>query len=223
MSTIEQSSKQRSFSVVHHNTLNFSTAQHKFSFGKGRRFTSLGLNTPTDFTMTLQSTIKSSRSPTFGIGNRFKQPRHSSKSHRHALLNRIIDNTPPPGSYTLKTSFDGESPTIKKNHLTTIFRIQSNRQQQDNVYLPGAKSSKAVRLVPGPGAYDFKNLSMGQNGYKFTIKSRVKNNLEPVEIAKKMEVPGPGAYKTLEISKDGKYCLSTVPNSKAGVWSPPTC
>lgn len=45
--------------------------------------------------------------------------------------------TPPPGSYTLKTSFDGESPTIKKNHLTTTFRIQSNRQQQDNVYIPG--------------------------------------------------------------------------------------
>jgi len=26
------------FSVVHHSIINFSTAQHKFSFGKGKRF-----------------------------------------------------------------------------------------------------------------------------------------------------------------------------------------
>lgn len=43
---------------------------------------------------------------------------------------------------------------------------------------------------------------------------------EPFELAKKMQVPGPGQYKTIEISADGKYCLSTVPNSKASVWSP---
>jgi Sperm-tail PG-rich repeat len=36
--------------------------------------------------------------------------------------------TPPPDSYTIKTCFDGESPTIKKNHLTTDFKLQSSRQ-----------------------------------------------------------------------------------------------
>lgn len=48
----------------------------------------------------------------------------------------------------------------------------------------------------------------------------MKNCLEPDELAKKASVPGPGTYKTIEISKDGKYCLSTVPNSRASVWSP---
>ena len=81
MSTIQTQStmKQRSFSIVHHEAINFSTAQHKFSFGKGRRFPSLGLTCPTDFNTNLKSTITSNKSPTFGIGNRFKEPRKTGK------------------------------------------------------------------------------------------------------------------------------------------------
>ena len=40
----------RSFSVVHHNAINFSTAQQKFSFGIGKRFSVQRPNTNTDFT-----------------------------------------------------------------------------------------------------------------------------------------------------------------------------
>jgi len=36
-----------------------------------------------------------------------------------------------------------------------------------------------------------------------------------------MQVPGPGTYRALEIAKDGKYCLSTVPNQRVAVWSTP--
>lgn len=34
-------------------------------------------------------------------------------------------------------------------------------------------------------------------------------------------IPGPGHYKAIGINKDGKYSVSTIPNSKASVWSPP--
>lgn len=38
---------------------------------------------------------------------------------------------------------------------------------------------------------------------------------------KKQNAPGPGTYApTIGINKVGKYCLSTVPNSKAANWSP---
>jgi hypothetical protein len=37
----------------------------------------------------------------------------------------------------------------------------------------------------------------------------------------KMDVPGPGTYgQGIEIRKDGKYPLSTIPNSKCATWNP---
>lgn len=57
--------------TIHHEIINFSTAQHRFSFGKQRRFPSVKPTTPTDFTVTLNSTF-GRRSPSFGIGTRFK-------------------------------------------------------------------------------------------------------------------------------------------------------
>lgn len=94
MSTIQTQStmKQRSFSIVHHDAINFSTAQHKFSFGKGRRFPSLGLTCPTDFNTNLNSTITSNKSPTFGIGNRFKQPRRTGKYFILAVCEESSNN-----------------------------------------------------------------------------------------------------------------------------------
>ena len=58
---------------------------------------------------------------------------------------------PAPGTYKIKTCFDGESPTIRKNHLTTIFKMQSKREHHKDVYVPGSKSPKATLYVPGPG------------------------------------------------------------------------
>jgi len=34
-------------------------------------------------------------------------------------------------------------------------------------------------------------------------------------------IPGPGSYKSIGIDKEGKYVLSTIPNSRASAWSPP--
>jgi len=43
---------------------------------------------------------------------------------------------------------------------------------------------------------------------------------EPAEMARKQSVPGPGQYKSIGITSNGKYTVSTMPNSKAQVWSP---
>lgn len=168
----------------------------------------------TDFTVTLQSTLKPTRSPTFGVGDRFKRPRHT-------LAN------PAPDSYTLKTCFDGESPTIKKNHLTTSFKNQSSRDAYGKQFIPtrGGSPSPTIaasrKEMPGPGTYSYTNMAIGTDALKFTLKSRVKNLRGPEEMAKQQEIPGPGHYKSIGIDPQGKYCVSTIPNSRASVWSPP--
>lgn len=35
------------------------------------------------------------------------------------------------------------------------------------------------------------------------------------------DIPGPGHYKTIGIDAEGTYSVSTMPNSRASVWSPP--
>lgn len=63
---------------------------------------------------------------------------------------------PPPNLYTIKTCFDGASPTIKKNALTTDFRLHSGRQHYEKVYVPGSRGSpRAMEHVPGPGTYSY--------------------------------------------------------------------
>lgn len=91
------------------------------------------------------------------------------------------------------------------------------------MYTPGSKSPKASDGVPGPGQYSYENLKIGSDAVKYTLKSRPNNNkgmnnlvvtlflhLEPHEIAKKEQVPGPGQYKLFGIDSLGKYPISTV-------------
>ena len=85
--------------------------------------------------------------------------------------------TPPPGTYNLDSSFDGSSPTIKGNALTTNFSFQCSRAAYDMVYVPGSRSPRGREFVPGPGTYAYKNMAIGHDTVKFTIKSRVKNML----------------------------------------------
>ncbi len=79
--------------TVHHDSVNFSTAHQKYSFSKDRRFPKISAAiTPTDFTEKLNSTFNR-RSPSFGIGDRFMEPRTSCK--RVQLL--CLEQTPSPG------------------------------------------------------------------------------------------------------------------------------
>ena len=70
---------------------------------------------------------------------------------------------PAPGTYEVKTCFGVESPTIKRYHLTTDFRLQSARQDYDKVFVPGSRASSTRQMehVPGPGTYSYKNQSIG--------------------------------------------------------------
>lgn len=59
--------------VTQYETINFSTAKQKFSFGKGPRFPSV-MSKPTDsIGYELPSTMNK-RAPGFGVGNRFHTP-----------------------------------------------------------------------------------------------------------------------------------------------------
>ena len=69
------SDKQRC-ETVHHEVVNFSSAQSKFSFPKDRRRSQVPASiTPTDFNYTLKSSF-GNRSPSFGVGERFKTTRY---------------------------------------------------------------------------------------------------------------------------------------------------
>ncbi len=83
-------------------------------------------------------------------------------------------NTPVPTAYTLKTSFEA-NPTISNNTRTTNFRTQSPRKAHAEQYQAGKKSPRQAQMVPGPGTYSYKNLSIANEGLKYTLKSRTKN------------------------------------------------
>ena len=71
--------------TIHHDIINFSTSQQKFSFGKQWRFPSVKPTTPTDFTANLTSTF-GRRSPSFGVGERFKNLANREQCKLHSLL-----------------------------------------------------------------------------------------------------------------------------------------
>lgn len=62
---------------------------------------------------------------------------------------------------------------------------------------------------------------MGTEGRKFSLAGKTANTHDPMQMSIKRNVPGPGHYgKGIEINKIGKYCLSTISNSRAANWSP---
>ena len=67
---MSSSNHRRALSITHE-SLNFSPTKQKFSFSRGERFKSFSGKTPSEFTTTLGSTF-GKRSPSFGVGARFK-------------------------------------------------------------------------------------------------------------------------------------------------------
>ena len=97
-----------------------------------------------------------------------------------------------------------------------------------------------MKDMPGPGEYKYKNMNVGVDARKFSFLRRTKNvygksltkitrnyhrkpifpscysqyghAVEPENIMKKGNVPGPGTYApVIEINSVGKYHLSTTP------------
>jgi len=102
-------------------------------------------------------------------------PKSKRKSNKKLdCINLYLVSVPPPGNYEVSSCFGEESPTIRQNHLTTDFRLHSPRKAYDKVFVPGARSSRQMDYVPGPGAYEFLNNSIGTEGFRFTMKAKTK-------------------------------------------------
>lgn len=84
----------------------------------------------------------------------------------------LIVEIPPPDSYKIKTCFDGHSPTIKGNTLTTSFKQQSSRNAYEKIYVPGytMRSPVIEKQYPGPAQYNVDLNSLGLTGLQFTLK-----------------------------------------------------
>lgn len=59
--------------------------------------------------------------------------------------------------------------------MTTNFTQQSARHHHANIHEPGVRSPKSMKEIPGPGTYQFKNLSIGVGAPSAIIKSRPSN------------------------------------------------
>ncbi len=133
--------KKRSFSLqssVDEPLVNFRVAKRKFSFQKQERFIPiLKITTPTDFTSNLGSTF-STKAAGFGFGERFKSPnRDNCKFQYTQKHSNILVMTPAPHDYKIKTCFEGASPFIRNNTITTSFKNQSARNSFNKGFIPG--------------------------------------------------------------------------------------
>jgi len=116
---------------------------------------------------------------------------------------------------------DNRATMPKTNYYT--FGLSASREQVNKAYNPMNNSPRGVesRAIPGPGEYKYKNYKIGTEGRRFSFLGRTKDVQEPANVMIKGNVPGPGTYAPkIELNKFGKYCLSTLPNSKAANWSP---
>lgn len=122
----------------------------------------------------------------------------------------------------MRSDFDiGRPGTTNAVTKRGVYSIGIGRKYYERVYSP---SNTIVNdpNIPGPGTYDQKAKTVGNNnGTKYKFQGRAKNPREPANMMIKMDVPGPGHYgQGIEISKEGKYPLSTIPNSKCATWNP---
>jgi len=120
----------------------------------------------------------------------------------------------------VRNTFDRNDPTIRTTTHAFSFGLSASRDAYDKVFNPANKSPKNQDF-PGPDRYQYRNGSIGNSSVKFSFRPRTRNQLEPAEIMKKCEVPGPGTYAPIiGINSVGKYMISNQPNSRASVWSP---
>lgn len=91
--------------------------------------------------------------------------------------------------------------------------MQSSRDAYGKVYVPGGRRSpKGYENEPGPDTYRFDNYFIGRDAVKYTLRSRTNTANDPLFLADKFaSLPGPGHYKTIDMSSDGNYLVSTIP------------
>jgi len=111
------------------------------------------VTTPTDFSANVDCEFSGRKTSCgFGFGDRFKQN-----------VNKDAVMSPPPNSYNIKTSFDGHSPTIRNNTLTTSFKNQSDRKAFTRGFYPGDNKEQMHAKLPAANQYVYVNDSVEAN------------------------------------------------------------
>ncbi|CAI2370900.1 unnamed protein product [Moneuplotes crassus] len=161
--------------------LNNSPAKAKFSFGTSSRFPSVK-KSYCDTACYESKPALSKRSPSFGVGDRFKSP--------------LKDRKPAPGSYKPYLS------DFETNKGSTFGISYANYEK---VYI---KSNKIPtdRSLPGPGAYKIDKTKKGG----ISIGAKFKSNHDIIASSTHRN-PGPGSYSGLNtLSTNGKVVVSTI-------------
>ena len=94
----------------------------------------------------------------------------------HVCLYLLVIVMPPPGAYKTLSSFEMENRTAlpKTNYYT--FDKSATREQMNKTYNPLDNSPRGSesKQVPGPGTYQYKNMSMGTGGRHFSFLQKPK-------------------------------------------------
>ena len=164
--------------------MNFSPTKQRFSFSKEQRFKSIANPALADFTHELPSTFKR-RSPSFGIGERFKKVRYNCKLksviRKVKLISLqtqikyllVLEESPDPGSYKVSSCFNFEADrAIMPKTYYYSFGMSPTRDAYNKVYNPFGKDKPEM---PGPDKYNYKNKSVGEDTYKFSFRKRMIN------------------------------------------------
>ncbi|CAI2373832.1 unnamed protein product [Moneuplotes crassus] len=162
-------------------TINNSPSKAKFSFGTSSRFPKVRKSYCENASYNHQPAFNK-RSPSFGVGDRFKGPTPEKK--------------PAPGSYKPQLS-DFEA---KKGSSFGISYASYEKVYNKDNKIPTDRS------LPGPGAYQIEKDKKG--GY--SMGSRFKSNHDMIATSTYRN-PGPGSYSSLNtLSKNGSVVVSTI-------------
>ena len=169
--------------------INTSKSKMMYSFSKSTRFPKIDRRGYAD-ALYLLPEIKSKRSTTFGLGNKYD----FTKSQKG--MNTQF--------YSNGSDFDKEHPH------SPCFSFGVGRDKYSKVYY---ETNKMIDMnVPGPGQYNYLK-PFGWDAAKYSMKGR---SFEAKSTRNKETSPGPGNYRNVyAINEKGKYPISNVENIRS--------
>ena len=169
--------------------INTSKSKMMYSFSKSSRFPKQDRRGYAD-ALYLLPEIKSKRSTTFGLGNKYDFTRTQKG---------------------INTQFYSNGSDFDKDHPhSPCFTFGVGRDKYSKVYY---ETNKIIDMnVPGPGNYNYLK-PFGWDAAKFSMKGR---SFEAKSTRNKDMSPGPGNYRNVyAINEKGKYPISNVENIRS--------
>ena len=169
--------------------INTSNSKMMYSFSKSSRFPKQDRRGYAD-ALYLLPEIKSKRSTTFGLGNKYDFTRTQKG---------------------INTQFYSNGSDFDKDHPhSPCFTFGVGRDKYSKVYY---ETNKMIDMnVPGPGNYNYLK-PFGWDAAKFSMKGR---SFEAKSTRNKDMSPGPGNYRNVyAINEKGKYPISNVENIRS--------